>query len=97
MSSKGRLKGAAYERLKHEAFDRDGWRCVFCGTNSNLTPAHLIRVGQDGEDTLENIMCACVQCHGEFDRYERGLPPIVWIRLSADFGNQYILSRMTNP
>jgi 5-methylcytosine-specific restriction endonuclease McrA len=43
---------------------RDGHRCQYCGrTESALTVDHLMPVSRGGEDTWENLVCACVDCN----------------------------------
>lgn len=62
-----KLKGAAYTKLKHEVFDRDGWCCVDCGSPYNLTLSHIIHKGIGGGrgpgDTHDNTCCRCMLCH----------------------------------
>lgn len=49
---------------------RDGHRCQFCGRGDlGLTLDHVIPVSRGGEDTWENLVCACVDCNnGKGDR-----------------------------
>jgi len=43
---------------------RDGHRCQFCGRGDlPLTVDHVIPLSRGGEDTWENLVCACVQCN----------------------------------
>ncbi len=43
---------------------RDGHRCQFCGRGDlSLTLDHVIPVSRGGEDTWENLVCACVACN----------------------------------
>ncbi len=43
---------------------RDGHRCQYCGrTEVALTIDHLMPVSRGGEDTWENLVCACVDCN----------------------------------
>ena len=43
---------------------RDGHRCQYCGrTEVALTVDHLMPVSRGGEDTWENLVCACVDCN----------------------------------
>lgn len=43
---------------------RDGHRCQFCGRSDiPLTIDHVQPVSRGGEDTWENLVCACVRCN----------------------------------
>ncbi len=43
---------------------RDGHRCQFCGRSDlPLTVDHVVPVSRGGEDTWENLVCACVDCN----------------------------------
>jgi hypothetical protein len=43
-------------------FDRDGWRCAFCGSTEDLTIDHIyprILGGGHGEDNLQTLCRSC--------------------------------------
>jgi len=43
---------------------RDGHRCQFCGRGDlTLTLDHVFPLSRGGEDTWENLVCACVNCN----------------------------------
>ena len=43
---------------------RDGHRCQYCGrADLSLTIDHVMPVSRGGEDTWENLVCACVDCN----------------------------------
>jgi 5-methylcytosine-specific restriction endonuclease McrA len=45
---------------------RDGHRCQFCGRSDlPLTVDHVVPVSRGGEDTWENLVCACVACNNK--------------------------------
>ena len=45
---------------------RDGFRCQYCGANqSPLTVDHIIPRSRGGNDTWENLTCACVKCNNK--------------------------------
>ena len=45
---------------------RDGMRCNYCGkTSSPLTVDHIIPRSRGGNDTWENLTCACVKCNNK--------------------------------
>lgn len=44
-------------------WDRDGWRCVDCGTNENLTVDHKIPVSKGGTNDFDNLQTMCLPCN----------------------------------
>jgi 5-methylcytosine-specific restriction endonuclease McrA len=43
---------------------RDAHRCQFCGRGDlPLTLDHVVPLSRGGEDTWENLVCACVECN----------------------------------
>ena len=49
---------------------RDGYRCMYCGQSDGpMTIDHVIPKKLGGEDTWENLVCACTRCnHKKGDR-----------------------------
>jgi 5-methylcytosine-specific restriction endonuclease McrA len=58
-----RLDAASYELLRQEILQRDGWRCQFCGTMSNLQVHHQQFRSQAGADVESNLITLCADCH----------------------------------
>jgi len=45
-------------------FTRDGYRCVYCGTNHlPLTIDHVIPKVRGGKDEWDNLVCCCTKCN----------------------------------
>lgn len=45
-------------------FARDGWRCVYCGTNGGrLTLDHVVPRSRGGESIWENVVTSCAPCN----------------------------------
>jgi len=42
---------------------RDGWRCQFCGTMSNLEVHHKEFRSRSGQDIDQNLITLCRACH----------------------------------
>jgi 5-methylcytosine-specific restriction endonuclease McrA len=43
---------------------RDGYRCQYCGRSDiPLTLDHVMPISRLGEDSWENLVCACVDCN----------------------------------
>ncbi len=49
--------------LAVKVYVRDEWKCRFCKSRENLTPHHLIHKSQGGEDSLDNLVTLCFNCH----------------------------------
>jgi 5-methylcytosine-specific restriction endonuclease McrA len=58
-----RLDEASYEALRLQVLRRDGWRCQSCGSLSNLEVHHQRFRSQSGQDSEQNLITLCTQCH----------------------------------
>jgi 5-methylcytosine-specific restriction endonuclease McrA len=57
------LDEASYEALRLQVLRRDGWRCQSCGSLSNLEVHHQRFRSQSGQDSEQNLITLCTQCH----------------------------------
>jgi len=60
---RSRLDPASYETLRLQVLLRDGWRCQWCGTMSNLEVHHKQFRSHSGHDSEENLITLCSDCH----------------------------------
>ena len=44
-------------------FARDGWRCVYCGSDGKLTLDHVVPRSRGGESVWENVVTSCAPCN----------------------------------
>jgi 5-methylcytosine-specific restriction endonuclease McrA len=58
-----RLEAKAYQALRAQILRRDGWRCQACGAMTNLEVHHKRFRSQSGEDTEQNLITLCFDCH----------------------------------
>jgi ATP-dependent DNA helicase RecQ len=58
-----RLDRISYENLRQQVLRRDGWRCQSCGAMSNLEVHHQQFRGHAGEDSEQNLITLCSECH----------------------------------
>ena len=58
-----RLESNEYHQLCNEILDRDAWKCKHCKYRQNLHVHHIVYRSQGGEDTPENLVTLCSQCH----------------------------------
>ena len=50
--------------LRAQVFARDGYRCVYCGSEDQpLHCDHVIPFSRGGQSTLENLVAACAPCN----------------------------------
>jgi 5-methylcytosine-specific restriction endonuclease McrA len=57
------LDQPAYRELHEKVLRRDGWRCQCCGSMRNLQVHHMQSRSLLGDDTEENLITLCDQCH----------------------------------
>ena len=58
-----RLDPISYEALRQEVLRRDGWRCQSCGVMSTLEVHHKEFRSRSGDDSEENLITLCDDCH----------------------------------
>ena len=58
-----RLGELEYRDLRERVLWRDGWRCQFCGSRTNLEVHHQEFRSHSGEDTEANLITLCFDCH----------------------------------
>ena len=58
-----KLDVAAYEKLRLQVLERDGWRCQSCGRQENLQAHHVNPRSNLGDDALVNLITLCANCH----------------------------------
>ena len=63
-----RLDPMLYERLREQVLRRDSWRCQCCGTRSNLEVHHKEFRSKGGDDSEENLITLCAECHSILHR-----------------------------
>jgi 5-methylcytosine-specific restriction endonuclease McrA len=44
-------------------FNRDGGKCLKCGSTENLTLDHKVSVYRGGSDTYDNLQTLCNRCN----------------------------------
>jgi 5-methylcytosine-specific restriction endonuclease McrA len=64
-----RLDADSYRKLRTEVLERDSWRCQYCGTSDHLQVHHIGSRGRLGDDTDENLITLCADCHGGVHGY----------------------------
>ena len=61
--------------LRRVVIERDGFRCVYCGSETGPFEAdHVMPKSRGGLDVLENLVCACRTCN----RSKKDKTPAEW-------------------
>ena len=53
--------------VRKEVIDRDGGKCIICGSSNNLQIAHYISRARLGLGIPENLAVLCIRCHSSYD------------------------------
>lgn len=62
------------KRVKDIVWERDGHRCIFCGSPYAMPNAHFIPREKGGLGVEQNIVTLCQDCHFKYDQTtQRGL------------------------
>ena len=61
---KHRPRGREWRALRKSVFDRDNWKCVYCGNDVTAPHCdHVIPVTRGGMSDLSNLATACGSCN----------------------------------
>lgn len=64
LSKKQRRRQPAKISVKRaKIYERDGWKCVYCGSEYKLTIDHMIPVSIGGTNRNENLQTCCISCN----------------------------------
>ena len=63
-----KLNQEDYRGLHQHILRRDGWRCQICGSMQNLGVHHLRFRSRCGDDSEENLITLCAECHARVHR-----------------------------
>ena len=56
------------KKVKDIVWERDGGRCIICGSGCAMPNSHFIRRSQGGLGIEENIVTMCQRCHSMYDQ-----------------------------
>ena len=63
--SRLRVDAESYKQLCLQVLERDVWRCQVCGATANLQVHHKQFRSQCGDDSEQNMITVCAECHKE--------------------------------
>lgn len=55
------------QKVKKAVWERDGERCIICGSHYAMPNAHYIPRSKGGLGIEENIVTLCMNCHNAYD------------------------------
>ena len=58
-----RISNQKWQDLRQVTFERDGWACVYCGSDTDLTCDHVVPLVRGGTNEMENLATACRPCN----------------------------------
>jgi len=67
----------AWLRFSKAVFERDGYKCVICGSNGHLNCHHIEprkwkkKSEFKGEEDMSDCVTLCVGCHAMIDRFTK--------------------------
>ena len=61
--SRPRKRKAIKPEIKNQVWNRDGGRCVRCGSNQRLEFDHIVPHSKGGADTYRNLQLLCESCN----------------------------------
>lgn len=67
------LRPTIPNELRKVVYERDGYRCVKCGSQNKIACDHIHPVSKGGETSLENLQVLCSACNGS--KATRSEPP----------------------
>ena len=63
------LQSERFDEIRQAVFDRDGHKCVVCGSTENLRPHHLTYRNVYNEN-LDDLVTLCNRCHSIYHNVE---------------------------
>lgn len=75
------------QKVKKIVWERDGERCILCGSHEAMPNAHYISRSEGGLGIEQNVVTLCLNCHRKVDQTvkRKELLKEIWKYLS----NQY--------
>ena len=56
------------QKVKKIVWERDGHRCIFCGSYYAMPNTHVVPRSKGGLGIEQNIVTACLNCHRNMDQ-----------------------------
>lgn len=59
----GRMTGESWDAVRGRIFERDGYKCVYCGGGEPLECDHVVPVTRGGDHRDSNLVTSCMPCN----------------------------------
>lgn len=86
------------QKVKNEVWERDNHCCIFCGKEVPITCAnsHIVKRSHGGLGIPENVVCACPDCHHEYDNGKYSLNYVVKAQnhMLKIYGNDWLSTQL---
>ena len=56
-------RGKVTNKMRFAVYNRDGNRCVYCGSRRNLEVDHKFPIAKGGKTTFDNLQTLCHRCN----------------------------------
>lgn len=66
-----RLTKDGYRKLRKLVDERDGERCILCGSHNGIHHHHVIFRSAMGQDREDNLVCLCWRCHDIYAHWKK--------------------------
>jgi 5-methylcytosine-specific restriction endonuclease McrA len=86
----GLTEDGKWGQLRKKVFERDGYKCVLCGSRTDLTADHIVELSLGGANQLKNLRTLCAECHQE--RHGRKFLDGRSFDADDDYGENYELN-----
>jgi RNA-directed DNA polymerase len=67
------LANQVWDEARHQALERDGYRCTECGSTHSLEVHHLQPQHAKGTHAMRNLLTLCQECHAKTPSYGRSV------------------------
>lgn len=61
----GAVRAEARRNYRDLVYERDEWRCRFCGTEERLSIDHIVPLSRGGTNDLDNLQTLCRSCNSK--------------------------------
>jgi len=64
---KKKLYSDRWDNIRHQVYQRDGFRCVMCGKKTKLHAHHVVPVQVSHDNSINNLVSVCGHCHRKLE------------------------------
>ena len=91
------VRKAISKRLRFAIFDRDGFTCKYCGSQSDTVTLHIdhiLPVSKGGTNSQENLVTSCADCNlGKSNKIVGVVASIDYLKMKQHFSEQQMAAK----